>query len=64
MGLVANSDVLGADTSLADAQTSLVKAMNAADLAEASLNQVIAYPVQTAITTAEESLQYKPYDVS
>jgi len=64
VGLVANSDVLGADTSLAEAQTSLVKAMNAADLAEASLNQVIAYPVQTAITTAEESLQYKPYDVS
>ncbi len=64
VGLVSNSDVLGADTSLADAQTDLVKAMNAAELAEASLNQAIAYPVQTAITTAEESLQYKPYDVS
>ena len=64
VGLVSNSDVLGADTSLADAQTDLVKAMNAAELAEASLNKIIAYPVQTAITTAEESLQYKPYDVS
>lgn len=64
VGLVANSDVLGADTSLSDAQTNLVKAMNAADLAQAKLNQVIAYPVQTAITTAEENLQYKPYDVS
>ncbi len=64
VGLVSNSDVLGADTSLADAQTDLVKVMNAADLAEASLNKIIAYPVQTAITTAEESLQYKPYDVS
>ncbi len=64
VGLVSNSDVLGADTSLADAQTDLVKATNAAELAEASLNKIIAYPVQTAITTAEESLQYKPYDVS
>lgn len=64
VGLVSNSDVLGADTSLADAQTDLVKVMNAAELAEASLNKIIAYPVQTAITTAEESLQYKPYDVS
>lgn len=64
VGLVSNSDVLGADTSLADAQTDLVKVMNAADLAEASLNKIIAYPVQTAITTAENDLQYKPYMVT
>lgn len=64
VGLVSNSDVLGADTSLADAQTDLVKAMNAAELAEASLNKIIAYPVQTAITTAENDLQYKPYTVT
>lgn len=64
VGLVSNSDVLGADTSLADAQTDLVKVMNAADLAEASLNKIIAYPVQTAITTAENDLQYKPYTVT
>ncbi len=43
---------------------SLVKAQNAANLAEASLNQVIAYPVQTAINTAEHDLQYKPYNVT
>ena len=64
VGLVSNSDVLGADTSLADAQTDLVKVMNAAELAEASLNKIIAYPVQTAITTAENDLQYKPYTVT
>ena len=53
VGLVANSDVLAADTNLADSQTNLVKAQNAANLAEANLNLVIAYPTQTSITTAE-----------
>jgi len=64
VGLVASSDVLAAKTNLADSETSLVKAQNAANLAEASLNQVIAYPVQTAINTAEHDLQYKPYNVT
>ena len=49
VGLVASSDVLAAKTNLADSETNLVKAQNAANLAEASLNQVIAYPAQTAI---------------
>ena len=57
VGLVASSDVLAA-------KTNLVKAQNSANLAEASLNQVIAYPVQTAINTAEHDLQYKPYNVT
>ena len=64
VGLVASSDVLAAKTNLADSETSLVKAQNTANLAEASLNQVIAYPVQTSITTAERDLQYKPYNVT
>ena len=64
VGLVASSDVLAAKTNLADSETSLVKAQNAANLAEASLNQVIAYPAQTAINTAEHDLQYKPYNVT
>lgn len=64
VGLVANSDVLAADTNLADSQTNLVKAQNAANLAEANLNLVIAYPAQTSITTAENDLQYKPYAVT
>lgn len=64
VGLVANSDVLAADTNLADSQTNLVKAQNAANLAEANLNLVIAYPAQTSITTAEHDLQYKPYAVT
>ena len=40
VGLVASSDVLAAKTNLDDSQTSLVKAQNAANLAEANLNQV------------------------
>ena len=64
VGLVASSDVLGAKTNLADAETKLLKAQNAASLSEASLNKVIAYPVQTSITTAEHDLQYKPYNIT
>ena len=64
VGLVASSDVLAAKTNLADSETNLVKAQNSANLSEASLNQVIAYPAQTAITTAEHDLQYKPYNVT
>ena len=64
VGLVASSDVLAAKTNLADSETNLVKAQNAANLAEASLNQVIAYPAQTSINTAEHDLQYKPYNVT
>ena len=64
VGLVASSDVLAAKTNLADSETNLVKAQNSANLAEASLNQVIAYPAQTAINTAEHDLQYKPYNIT
>lgn len=64
VGLVASSDVLAAKTNLADSETNLVKAQNSANLSEASLNQVIAYPAQTSITTAEHDLQYKPYNVT
>ena len=64
VGLVASSDVLSAKTNLADAETTLLKAQNSARLAEANLNKVIAYPVQTSITTAERDLQYKPYNVT
>ena len=48
VGLVASSDVLAAKTNLADSETSLVKAQNAANLAEASLNQVIACYIGTS----------------
>lgn len=64
VGLVANSDVLAANTNLAESQTTLVERQNTANLSEANLNNVIGYPVQTVITTAEQNLQYRPYNVT
>ncbi|WP_251424333.1 TolC family protein [Veillonella agrestimuris] len=64
VGLVANSDVLAANTNLAESQTTLVQRQNTADLSEANLNNIIGYPVQTSINTVEQSLQYKPYNVT
>ena len=56
VGLVASSDVLAAKTNLADSETYLVKEQNTANLAEESLTQVIAYPVQTFLTPAENDI--------
>lgn len=64
VGIVAKSDVLASQTSLANAQTSLVEAKNAADLAEATLNNSIGLPVNTSVETADSSLGYTPYNVS
>lgn len=64
VGLVANSDVLAANTNLAESQTTLVERQNTANLSEANLNNVIGYPVQTVIITAEQNLQYRPYNVT
>ena len=64
VGLVANSDVMSSKTDLADAQTKLVTAQNTADLAETSLNTVLALPVSTKIDTADKSLNYTPYNVT
>lgn len=64
VGIVANSDVMASRTNLADAQTQLVRARNAADLAETTLNQTLALPVSTKIDTADKSLNYVPYNVT
>lgn len=64
VGLVAKSDVLASQTSLSQAQTDLVTAQNAANLAEANLNNVIGLPVHTAIQTAEKELGYTPYPIT
>lgn len=64
VGIVANSDVMASQTNLADAQTQLVRARNAADLAETALNQTLALPVSTKIDTADKSLNYVPYNVT
>lgn len=64
VGIVAKSDVLSSETSLANARTSLVEAQNAADLAEATLNNSIGLPVNTSVATADSTLGYTPYDVT
>ena len=64
VGLVASSDVLAARTNLATAQTRVVERANAANIAEANLNNVIGYPVQTTLETVEKEMSYSAYDVS
>lgn len=64
VGLVAKSDVLAAQTAVANAQTELVTAQNSANLAEAKLNNLIALPVNTSIEMADSMLGYAPYNVS
>lgn len=64
VGLVAKSDVLAAQTAVANAQTELVTAQNSANLAEAKLNNLIALPVNTSVETADAMLGYTPYNVS
>lgn len=64
VGLVAKSDVLASQTSLSQAQTDLVTAQNAANIAEANLNNVIGLPVHTAIQTADKELGYTPYPIT
>ena len=64
VGLVAKSDVLASQTSLSQAQTDLVTAQNAANIAEASLNNVIGLPVHTSIQTADKELGYTPYPIT
>lgn len=64
VGIVAKSDVLSSETSLANARTSLVEAQNSANLAEATLNNSIGLPVNTSVATADSSLGYTPYNVT
>jgi len=64
VGLVAKSDVLASNTNLANAKTSLVQAKNAANIAEASLNNVMGMPVYTKIETTDSEMTYKPYGLT
>ncbi len=64
VGLVAKSDVLASQTSLSQAQTDLVTAQNNANLAEATLNNVIGLPVSTSIQTTDKELGYTPYPIT
>lgn len=61
VGVVAKVDVLRSEVELADAQQNLIKAENAYQIAEASLNRVIGLPMDTTLKL-QDSLQYTPYD--
>ena len=61
VGVVAKVDVLRSEVELADAQQNLIKAENAYQIAEASLNRIIGLPMDTTLKL-QDSLQYTPYD--
>ncbi|TAM92113.1 TolC family protein [bacterium] len=52
-GTVARSDVLRAETTLANDQVSAIRAHNAADLAESSLDSALDYPVTTHLVLTD-----------
>lgn len=64
VGIVAKSDVLATNTTLANARTSLVKAQNTADLSESTFNNQVGLPVNTKVTTSDRDMGYTPYNVS
>ncbi len=61
VGVVAKVDVLRSEVELADAQQNLIKAENAYQIAEASLNRIIGLPMDTTLKL-QDSMQYTPYD--
>lgn len=64
VGIVAKSDVLSTQTNLANAQTTLVDSQNTANLAEATLNNIIGIPVNTTVETEDKELKYEAYPVT
>ncbi|MDR3563191.1 MAG: TolC family protein [Negativicutes bacterium] len=60
VGTAGRSDVLRSEVELADAQQNLIKAQNALDVSIASLNTVLAIPLDTDIRV-KEALTYQPY---
>lgn len=62
-GIVAKSDVLASEVSLADAQNSLIKAQNNYQLAIANLNNVIGLPLDSELKLKEE-LRYEKFAVA
>lgn len=64
VGIVARTDVLASNVSLANAQTTRITAYNSVSLAEANLNNLLGLPVNTEITIADKEFTYTPYDVT
>lgn len=59
-GVVAKSDVLASETSLANAQVNLIKAENSHVLAIANLNNAVGLPLDTELAL-KEGLRYEQY---
>lgn len=64
VGIVAKSDVLASKTNKANADTQLVQAKNNANIAESTLNTILALPTSTKIETADKEMGYRPYNVT
>jgi len=62
-GMVAKSDVLASEVSLANAQNSLIKAQNNYQLAVSSLNNAIGLPLDSELKLKED-LKYEPYSLT
>ncbi|HVA37479.1 MAG TPA: TolC family protein [Candidatus Dormibacteraeota bacterium] len=59
-GTVARSDVLRADTTLANDQVTAIRAHNTANLAESSLDNLLDYPVSTHLALTDSIAQSVP----
>ncbi len=64
VGIVAKSDVLASQVSLANAKTTQITAYNDVDLAKANLSNILGIPVNTNIVIADKEFHYTPYAIT
>lgn len=64
VGIVARTDVLASNVSLANAQTTRITAYSNVSLAEANINNLLGLPINTEITITDKEFSYTPYDVT
>ena len=64
VGTVAKLDVLTSDVSLANAKTDAVTAENNVSNAEANLNNILGFPLQTKLVLSDHQLPFDTYNIS
>lgn len=64
VGIVAKSDVLASKVALSKSETTSITSKNAADLAEANLNNILGLPVSTTLKVAENDMGYEAYSIT
>lgn len=64
VGTVAKLDVLTSDVSLANAKTDAVTAANNVSNAEANLNNILGFPLQTQLVLSDHQLPFDTYNIS